>query len=70
MMQLDFSSFSTVEYNWNLGNLGQQDTNPTASNVYSFAASALAYTNVTISSPSNNAVITGLMIRKSYNETH
>jgi hypothetical protein len=51
--------------------LAQQDANPTASNVYSFAASALGYTNVAVSSPpNNNAAISGLMTGKSYNQTH
>lgn len=66
-----FSSLKTVEENWDLGNLGQQDTNPSASNVFAYAASALGYTNVAVSSPPlNNAKITGLMTGKSYNQTH
>jgi hypothetical protein len=45
---IDYSSLSTVEQNWSLGNLGQQDVNPTVSNVYAFAAQALGYTNVDV----------------------
>lgn len=70
-IKIDFSSLSTVEHNWDLGNLGQQDANPTASNVYVFAASALGYNNVVVTTPPlNNVAITGLMTGKSYNQTH
>ncbi|KAL9553289.1 hypothetical protein MBANPS3_003348 [Mucor bainieri] len=66
-----FSSLSTVEHNWDLGNLGRQDTNKNLANVYSYAASALGYTNVAVTNiPNSNAKITGLLTGKSYNQTH
>ncbi|KAI8886339.1 hypothetical protein K501DRAFT_177762, partial [Backusella circina FSU 941] len=66
-----FSTLNTVEQNWGLGNLGQQDTNATVSNVFDFAASTLGYTNVAVTNvPLSNAYITGLLTGKSYNETH
>ncbi|KAH7883977.1 phosphoesterase family-domain-containing protein [Phlebopus sp. FC_14] len=40
-----YSALSTVENNWDLGNLGRQDTNKTLANVFSFVASATMYQN-------------------------
>jgi hypothetical protein len=72
-MIIDYSTLSTVEHNWDLGNLGQQDTNKTVSNVFEFAAKALHYRNIDIPAsdiPWNNNTISGLMTGKSYNQTH
>ncbi|KAH7906327.1 phosphoesterase family-domain-containing protein [Hygrophoropsis aurantiaca] len=44
-----YSTLTTVEANWDLGNLGRQDTNKTVSNVFSFVASDTGYTNNNIS---------------------
>ncbi|KAI8069854.1 phosphoesterase [Gilbertella persicaria] len=52
-----YSTLNTVELNWGLGNLGRQDTNKLMSNVFSYAAGALGYTNMdvpTSSIPKNN----------------
>lgn len=70
---IDYSTLSTVEHNWDLGNLGQQDTNKTVSNVFAFAAKALNYKNIHVPEneiPWNNNTITGLLTGKSYNQTH
>ncbi|KAF9229734.1 hypothetical protein BS17DRAFT_771841 [Gyrodon lividus] len=40
-----YSTLSTVEANWNLGNLGRQDTNKTVSNVFKFVADTTGYQN-------------------------
>ncbi|KAF9229733.1 hypothetical protein BS17DRAFT_812380 [Gyrodon lividus] len=42
---LSLFSLSTVEANWNLGNLGRQDTNKTVSNVFKFVADTTGYQN-------------------------
>lgn len=49
-----YSTLSTVENNWDLGNLGRQDTNKTVSNVFSFVANITSYKNndLTGTSPS------------------
>ncbi|KAI8884110.1 phosphoesterase-domain-containing protein [Backusella circina FSU 941] len=68
-----YSTLSTVEHNWDLGNLGRQDTNKTVSNVLEFTAKKLHYTNVHVPEseiPWNNNTIPGLLTGKSYNETH
>lgn len=70
---VDYSTLSTVEHNWNLGNLGRQDINKTVSNVFEFAAKALDYKNVIIPEneiPWMNNSIPGLLTGKSWNETH
>ncbi|KIJ60114.1 hypothetical protein HYDPIDRAFT_32536 [Hydnomerulius pinastri MD-312] len=43
-----YSTLSTVEANWDLGNLGRQDTNKTVSNVFSFVAEATGYQNMNV----------------------
>ncbi|KAF8845480.1 hypothetical protein BDN67DRAFT_460873 [Paxillus ammoniavirescens] len=40
-----YSTLTTVENNWDLGNLGRQDTNKTVSNVFAFVANATSYKN-------------------------
>ncbi|KAI9280824.1 phosphoesterase family-domain-containing protein [Umbelopsis sp. AD052] len=69
-----YSSLSTVEQNWDLGNLGRGDANKTLANVYSFVASQIGYTNVAIANGSSvsyfNETIPGLLTNQSYNETH
>ncbi|KAF9229732.1 hypothetical protein BS17DRAFT_771839 [Gyrodon lividus] len=40
-----YSTLSTVENNWDLGNLGRQDTNKTVANVFNFVANATSYEN-------------------------
>ncbi|KAG1758028.1 phosphoesterase family-domain-containing protein [Suillus lakei] len=40
-----YSTISTVENNWDLGNLGRQDTNKTVANVFNFVASNTSYKN-------------------------
>ncbi|KAH7883978.1 phosphoesterase family-domain-containing protein [Phlebopus sp. FC_14] len=40
-----YSTLSTVENNWNLGNLGRQDTNKTVANVFKFVADTTGYEN-------------------------
>lgn len=49
-----YSTLSTVENNWDLGNLGRQDTNKTVANVFKFVAESTSYqnNNLTGSSPS------------------
>src|SRR6266550_838828 len=57
-----YSALRTVELNWGLGSLGQGDANQTLSNVFSFAASTLGYTNVAVKPvPKMNEPITGLL---------
>ncbi|KAF9203684.1 hypothetical protein BGZ49_006152 [Haplosporangium sp. Z 27] len=46
-----YSLLSTVEQNWDLGNLGRQDANATVSNVFDFVAKATGYTNVNVTNP-------------------
>ncbi|KAG0747196.1 hypothetical protein G6F57_006109 [Rhizopus arrhizus] len=68
-----FSTLSTVEHNWDLGNLGRQDTNKTVSNVFEFAAKKLRYKNIHIAEydiPWMNNTIPGLLTGKSWNATH
>lgn len=68
-----FSTLSSVEHNWDLGSLGQQDTNKTVSNVFKHIAKQLNYQNIDIPTseiPWNNNTITGLLTGKSWNETH
>lgn len=68
-----YSTLNTVEQNWGLGNLGQQDANKTVSNVFKHLAKKLHYHNIAIAEkdiPWNNNTITGLLTGKSYNETH
>jgi len=43
-----YSTLSTVQANWDLGNLGRQDTNKTVSNVFQFVAGLTNYTNVNL----------------------
>jgi len=40
-----YSTISTVEANWNLGNLGRQDTNKTLNNVFNLVAQTTGYKN-------------------------
>ncbi|KAF9243720.1 phosphoesterase family-domain-containing protein [Melanogaster broomeanus] len=40
-----YSTLSTVENNWDLGNLGRGDTNKTLANVFAFVANATSYVN-------------------------
>lgn len=40
-----YSTLSSVEHNWSLGNLGRQDTNKTVSNVFSVFSDKWNYTN-------------------------
>ncbi|CAM0139479.1 hypothetical protein VKS41_004711 [Umbelopsis sp. WA50703] len=69
-----YSSLSTVEQNWGLGNLGRGDANKTLANVYDFIAKQINYQNVNIANGSTistfNETIDGLMTNKSYNATH
>ncbi|KAG0310462.1 hypothetical protein BGZ99_000371 [Dissophora globulifera] len=46
-----YSLLSTVESNWDLGNLGRQDINPQVSNVFDIVAKATGYTNVNVTNP-------------------
>ncbi|KAF8938133.1 hypothetical protein BGZ58_001521 [Dissophora ornata] len=46
-----YSLLSTVESNWDLGNLGRQDANATVSNVFEIVAKATGYTNVNVTNP-------------------
>ncbi|KAI8346381.1 phosphoesterase family-domain-containing protein [Choanephora cucurbitarum] len=51
------STLHTVELNWGLGSLGRQDANKLMSNVFSYAADTLGYTNMDVpasSIPKNN----------------
>lgn len=71
-MSIDFSTLSTVEHNWDLGNLGQQDVNKTVSNVFKHTAKALKYKNIHLHEseiPWSNNTVTGLMTGKSFNQT-
>ncbi|GAB5585959.1 hypothetical protein Unana1_00859 [Umbelopsis nana] len=69
-----YSTLSTVENNWGLGNLGRGDANKTLANVYDFVAKQIGYTNVVIANGSTvsffNETIPGLLTNQSYNETH
>ncbi|KAG1889282.1 phosphoesterase family-domain-containing protein [Suillus subluteus] len=40
-----YSTLSTVENNWDLGNLGRGDTNKTLANVFNFVAASTSYQN-------------------------
>ncbi|KAF9234977.1 phosphoesterase family-domain-containing protein [Melanogaster broomeanus] len=40
-----YSTLSTVENNWDLGNLGRGDTNKTLANVFAFVANTTSYAN-------------------------
>ncbi|OZJ03679.1 hypothetical protein BZG36_03530 [Bifiguratus adelaidae] len=65
-----YSALRTVELNWGLGSLGLGDADPSSSNVFAFAATALNYTNVNVTDiPMNNDTIVGYLTNKSYNET-
>ncbi|KAF8960675.1 hypothetical protein BGZ46_001528 [Entomortierella lignicola] len=46
-----YSILSTVEHNWDLGNLGRNDINTTLANVFDFAANATGYQNVNVTNP-------------------
>ncbi|OZJ06558.1 hypothetical protein BZG36_00483 [Bifiguratus adelaidae] len=66
-----YSALSTVEQNWNLGNLGRGDANQTEANVFSFVANALGVTNVNVTNvPMNNISIPGMLTNQSWNATH
>ncbi|OJA12318.1 hypothetical protein AZE42_07339 [Rhizopogon vesiculosus] len=56
-----YSALTTVENNWDLGNLGRQDTNKTVSNVFNFVASNTSYqnNNLTLSSTLPELNLTG-----------
>lgn len=56
-----YSTISTVESNWDLGNLGRQDTNKTVANVFDLVASVTSYhnNNLTASSTLPELNITG-----------
>ncbi|KAG9314712.1 phosphoesterase family-domain-containing protein [Chiua virens] len=47
-----YSLLSTVQNNWDLGNLGRQDTNKTVANVFSFVANTTSYQNSDVSGSS------------------
>ncbi|KAG9314713.1 phosphoesterase family-domain-containing protein [Chiua virens] len=49
-----YSTLSTVEANWNLGNLGRGDTNKTMANVFSLVANVTGYKNNGLTSSSPN----------------
>jgi acid phosphatase len=73
LVDLDYSTLNTVEHNWDLGNLGQQDTNKTVSNVFKHLSKKLHYHNVEVPAneiPWSNNTITGLLTGKSWNQTH
>ena len=56
-----------MQANWGLYNLGRQDTNKTVSNVFSFIAKAVNYTNLDISVyPLNNVSEGGVFNNHSY----
>ncbi|KAI9308620.1 phosphoesterase family-domain-containing protein [Cunninghamella echinulata] len=68
-----FSALNTVEKNWNLGSLGRGDAEKQSSNVFSFLAKDLGYTNVDVPEseiPMNNGYRPGLLTGKSWNQTH
>ncbi|KAF9331871.1 hypothetical protein BG006_005267 [Podila minutissima] len=46
-----YSLLSTVENNWDLGDLGRQDANPTLSNVFDIVAKVSGYKNVNVTNP-------------------
>ncbi|KIJ21416.1 hypothetical protein PAXINDRAFT_94998 [Paxillus involutus ATCC 200175] len=48
-----YSTLSTVEANWDLGNLGRQDTNKTVANVFNFVAETIGYKNNDLTASSN-----------------
>jgi hypothetical protein len=49
-----YSTLSTVENNWDLGNLGRQDTNKTLANVFDIVASQTAYKNNNLTASSTD----------------
>jgi hypothetical protein len=49
-----YSTISTVENNWDLGNLGRQDTNKTVANVFNLVASATSYRNNNLTASSTD----------------
>ncbi|KAM0753985.1 hypothetical protein T439DRAFT_310856 [Meredithblackwellia eburnea MCA 4105] len=55
-----YSSLSTVQANWGLGSLGRQDTNKVVSNVYSWVADAVGYTNNGLLGNSSSIPLTNL----------
>lgn len=48
-----YSTISTVENNWDLGNLGRQDTNKTLANVFNLVASVTSYHNNNLTNSSS-----------------
>ncbi|CAO3565639.1 unnamed protein product [Mortierella alpina] len=61
-----YSLLSTVESNWDLGNLGRQDTNVTVSNVFDFAAKLTGYQNTNVTRvPGLNGTEPGFLSPKS-----
>lgn len=48
-----YSAISTVENNWDLGNLGRQDTNKTLANVFNLVASVTSYHNNNLTNSSS-----------------
>ncbi|KAF9353409.1 hypothetical protein BGX26_008826 [Mortierella sp. AD094] len=61
-----YSLVSTVESNWDLGNLGRQDTNVTLSNVFDVVAKTTGYKNVNVTNPPFlNDTIIGFMTNHS-----
>ncbi|KAF9413976.1 hypothetical protein BGZ76_004946 [Entomortierella beljakovae] len=46
-----YSLLSTIESNWDLGNLGRQDANTTVSNVFEVVAKSTGYKNVDVRNP-------------------
>ncbi|KAG0003435.1 hypothetical protein BGZ80_003099 [Entomortierella chlamydospora] len=61
-----YSLLSTVESNWDLGNLGRQDTNVTLSNVFDFVAKVTGYENANVTNPPFlNDTIPGFMTNHS-----
>ncbi|KIJ68844.1 hypothetical protein HYDPIDRAFT_25094 [Hydnomerulius pinastri MD-312] len=55
-----YSTLSTVEANWNLGNLGRQDTNKTVANVFKFVAESTGYQNNDLTAASTNLPLLNL----------
>lgn len=49
-----YSAISTVENNWDLGNLGRQDTNKTLANVFNLVASVTSYHNNNLTNSSSS----------------
>ncbi|KAF9991217.1 hypothetical protein BGZ75_002845 [Mortierella antarctica] len=60
-----YSLLSTVESNWDLGNLGRQDANITVSNVFDFAAKLTGYQNTNVTNaPGLNGTEPGFLSPK------